>query len=132
MKFILSFILIALLSFTACLYLPWWSIAVAAFVVTLIIPQNGMMSFVTGFCALFILWGGLCLWISSNNDHLLAHKMAVIIVKADNPYLLIVASALIGAVTGGCAAITGFFLRRLLRRSSKHLRDSAEIAGEAA
>ena len=95
MKFIISLILIILLSFTACLYFPWWSIAVAAFIVTAIIPQSGLMSFITGFFALFILWGGLSFWISNNNDHILAHKISVLILKADNPYLLMLAAAVL-------------------------------------
>ena len=91
MKFITSLILTALLSFAACLFLPWWGIAIAAFIVAALIPQNSGKAFLTGFLALLLLWGGLSFWISNNNNHLLAHKVSMLILKMDNPYLLIFA-----------------------------------------
>jgi hypothetical protein len=112
MKFIVSLILIILLSFLACLYFPWWSIAIAAFIVTAIIPQNALMSFVTGFVALFLLWLGLSFWISNNNDHILAHKVSLLILKTDNPFLLMVVSAFIGALVAGFAALAGGYVRK--------------------
>ena len=76
MKFIVSLILIAFISFAACLYFPWWSVAIVAFFVAALIPQGAGKSFFTGFVALFLLWGGLSFWISNNNDHILAHKVS--------------------------------------------------------
>lgn len=111
MKFIASIILTALLSFAACLYFPWWSIAVVAFVVIALIPQSPGKSFFAGFVALFLLWFGLSFWISNNNDHILAHKVSLLILKVDNPYLLILVTALIGALVAGLAATTAGFLR---------------------
>src|SRR5689334_14080342 len=98
MKFLVSIILIALLSLAACLYLPWWSIAIAAFIVTAAIPQHPLKAFLAGFIALFILWGALAWFISSNNDHLLAHKVSVLMLKQDSPALLVTVTALIGAL----------------------------------
>ena len=111
MKFIVSLLLIMLLAFVACLYLPWWSIAIVAFIVAIGIPQSPMRSFLTGFLALFLLWGGLSFWISSANAHLLAQKVSLLILKMDNPYLLIIATALIGALVAGFAALSGSYLR---------------------
>ena len=54
MKFFTSILLTALLSFAACLYLPWWSIAVVAFMVAALIPQKPGKAFLTAFIALFI------------------------------------------------------------------------------
>lgn len=112
MKFITSLILNALLSFAACLYLPWWSIAVIAFMVALLIPQKPLKAFLCAFIALFLLWGGLSFWISNNNDHILAHKISLLIFKLDNPYLLMLATALIGALVAGFGALTGCYLRK--------------------
>ena len=112
MKFIISILLIALLSAAACLYLPWWSIAVVALIVSALIPQRSGKAFLTGFIALFMLWGGLAWYISDNNNNLLAHKVSVIILTQDNPLLLIIATALIGALVAGFAALTGSYLRR--------------------
>ncbi len=112
MKFIISIILIALLSVAACLYLPWWSIAIVSFTVASLIPQTPGKSFMAGFVALLLLWGSLSWYISQNNNHLLAHKVSMIILKTDSPYLLITATALIGAIVAGFAALSGCYLRR--------------------
>ena len=112
MKFIVSIILVALLSFGACIYFPWWSIAITAFIVAALIPQDPGMSFLSGFFALFLLWGILSFWISSSNDHILAHKVSLLILKIDSPYLLIFATALIGGMVAGMAAMAGSFLRK--------------------
>ena len=112
MRFFVSLLLTALLSFAACLYLPWWSIAIAAFVVAAVIPQAAVKSFLTGFTALFLLWGGLSFWISNNNEHLLAHKVSMVLLKMDNPWVLIFATAIIGALVAGFGALSGSFLRK--------------------
>ena len=112
MKFFTSIILIALLSLAACLYLPWWSIAVVAFAVAAVIPQKPFKAFLTGFIALFLLWGALSFYISSNNEHLLAHKVSLLILKMDSPVLLITATALVGALVAGFASLSGSFIRK--------------------
>jgi hypothetical protein len=112
MKFIISFLLTALLSFAFCLFLPWWSIAIAAFLVAALIPQKPGKAFLTGFTALFVLWGLLSFWISSKNEHLLAQKVSQLILNMDNPVLLILATALIGSLVAGFAALAGSYLRR--------------------
>ena len=112
MKFIISILLIALLSVAVCLFFPWWSIAIVAFVVSALIPQRTGQAFLTGFIALFLLWGGLAWYISTNNNNLLAHKVSVIILSKDNPAMLILLTAAIGAFVGGFAALSGSYLRR--------------------
>lgn len=112
MKFFISFILTILLSFAMCLFLPWWSIAIAAFMVAALIPQRPFKSFLTAFTALFLLWGGLSFWISNTNNHVLAHKVSQLILKMDNPILLILVTAFIGALVAGFAALAGSYLRR--------------------
>ncbi|MFM2360494.1 MAG: hypothetical protein RLY16_2487 [Bacteroidota bacterium] len=110
-KFIIALVLIALTSVAACLYLEWWSIAICAALVAVVIPQKPILSFAAGFLSLFLTWGGLAYFISSNNDHLLAHKVSLLILKADNPMLLILATALIGGLVAGLAALAGSFIR---------------------
>ncbi len=113
MKFTVSVILTALLSFVACLYLPWWSIAVVSFLIAIVIFQKPYMAFIAGFVSLLLLWGGLAWWSSAANDDLLAHKISVLVIKADSPFLLVGLTALIGAVVAAFAALSGSLLRRL-------------------
>lgn len=112
MKFIVSIGLIALLSFAACMYFPWWSIAIVAFIVAALIPQGGGLTFISGFVSLFFLWALMSFWISSSNGHILAHKMSMVILQVDNPYLLMVLTGLVGGVVAGFAALTGSLLRK--------------------
>jgi len=112
MKFMISLVLTALLSFAACLYFPWWSIAIVSFIVAALIAQRPGRAFLSGFIALFLLWGGLSFWISSNNDHVLAHKISLLLLQMDNPNLLIFLTAFIGALVAGLAALAGSYLRK--------------------
>ncbi|MBC8033310.1 MAG: hypothetical protein H7Y03_04135 [Chitinophagaceae bacterium] len=114
MKFTISLLLIALLSFVSCLYLPWWAIGPAAFIVTVCIHQKPLKAFLAGFLALFMLWGALAWWISSRNEHLLAQKVSLLIIQSPRIILLILLTALIGALIGGLAALAGSFLRRAI------------------
>lgn len=112
MKFFISILLIALVSFVAGLYLPWWSIALAAFVVIALIPQKPLYAFLSGFIAIFILWSGMSFIISNKNDHILAHKISMIILQSDSPVSLVLITGLIGALVAGCGALAGSYLRK--------------------
>ena len=115
MKFLVSILLIAILSFLAGIYLPWWSIAVVALIVILVIPQKPVMAFLAGFLALFILWSSMAFFISTKNENILAHKISMIIFKTDSPTSLILLTGLIGALVAGFAALAGSYLREAQR-----------------
>ena len=115
-KFVVSLALIALLSFAACLYLPWWSIAVVAWLVSVFIPQRPAAAFLAGFLSLLIFWSVFAFLISNSNHHLLAGKMSIIVFKADSPFGLIFVSGLIGALVAGFAALTGSYTRKRTAR----------------
>lgn len=111
-KTFISFLLTALLCFSACLYLPWWSIAISSFLVSLAIPQRPVKAFLTGFCSVFLLWFFLSFWISSQNNHILAHRIAPLFIKNNSPYMLMLVTALIGALIAGFASLSGSFLQK--------------------
>lgn len=117
MKFWLSVLLIAALSFAACLFLPWWVIAIAGFLVALIIPQAAWRSFLAGFLAVFLLWAVISFIISSANNHLLAHKISVLFIRMDNPALLILLTGFIGGLVAGLGSLTGSFIHRVKEKS---------------
>ena len=48
MRFLISIISIAIFSFLAGLYLPWWSIAIIAFLISLLLPQHPAKGFLVG------------------------------------------------------------------------------------
>jgi hypothetical protein len=112
MKFITSAILIITFSFLSCLYFPWWTIAIVALLISIVIQQKHLASFICGFVSLFLLWGFLSFYISAQNDNILAHRVSLLIFKTDSPFLLKFVSALIGAMVAGFAALTGSYLRK--------------------
>lgn len=117
MKFVISILCIAALSFALSLFLPWWCIAIAAFVVTFFIPQKNILSFFTGFLALFLLWASLSLIISSGNNDLFSHKLSLLILQMDNPILIIIVTGMIGGLVAGFAALSGNITRKLVMKS---------------
>lgn len=111
MKFFASLILTALLSFIAGIYLPWWSIALVAFVVALLVHQKAGKSFLAGFLSIFILWAGLALLIDVQNQHILSKIIAEVLPLGGLSFLLILLTAFIGALVAGFAAMSGSYLR---------------------
>ncbi len=111
MKSIVAIILTALLALLGGIYLQWWSIALAAFIIALLIPQKGGKAFLSGFLGVFLLWGILAWWIDMKNEGILAKKIAAVLPLGGNEYLLILVTALIGGLVAGFAALSGSFLR---------------------
>jgi len=112
MKFLVAFILTALLSYAAGFYLPWWSIAISAFAVAVLIPQQPLRAFLTGFLALFVLWIVLALYIDMNNDHLLSMKISELLFKSHSQALIMSVTGLVAGLVGGFAALAGAYLRK--------------------
>lgn len=111
MKFIVAFILTALLSYAAGFYFPWWSIAIAAFAVAAIIPQKPLRAYLAGFSSLFLLWVVLALVIDMNNEHLLSMKMSTLLFKSPSHATIVSVTGLVAGLVGGFAALAGSYLR---------------------
>ena len=111
MRFFLAVILTALLSFTAGLYLPWWSIAVCAFIVSVLIFQPPFKAFLAGFAGVFLLWLIFSWSIDASNDHILSQRIAQIFPLGGISFLLILVTSLVGGLVAGLAALSGSYLR---------------------
>lgn len=116
MKFFVSIILSALLAYTLGLFLPWWSIAIAGFLTGFFIPQRHFRSFLSAFLGVFILWGAMAFFMSMSNDHILARRIAMMIIKKDDPLLLILLTASIGGLTTGLTSLTARTLSIAFRK----------------
>jgi hypothetical protein len=110
MKFLTATLLTALLAFVAGLYMDWWSVAIAAFLIALLVHQRSGKAFLSGALGVFLLWLIIAIWIDSKNDSLLSKKIAVI-VHMGSPLVLILVTAIVGALVAGCAALSGSYLR---------------------
>ena len=116
MKFLVSIILTLLLAFISGIYLPWWGIAIAAFLVAVLIPQRPGNAFVTGLLGVMLLWIALAWWIDLRNNGVLAQRMSVLLPLGGSRVLLILVTGIIGGLVGGFAALTGAYLRLSPRR----------------
>src|SRR5215212_1382219 len=100
MRFLLATLLIVLLSYIAGLFLPWWSIAIVAFLVCLLVRPSPGIGFLTGFTGIFLLWTIVALWIDIKNEHILSHKIAQLFSLGGSSALMIIVTALVGALVG--------------------------------
>jgi len=111
MKFLFAILLTALIGFIGGLYLPWWSIAIAAFLVAAMVHQKAGKAFIAGFLGIFLLWAVLAFWINIKNEGILATKIASVLPLGGSDIVLILVTGLIGGLIGGSAALGGSFLR---------------------
>jgi hypothetical protein len=114
LKYILSIVVTGLLAFVSGLYMPWWGIAIAAFLVSAAIPQKPAFSFLSGFLGVFLLWEILAWWIDNKNSGILSQKIATVLPLGGSSVLLIVITSIIGAMVAGFAALSGTYMRRLI------------------
>ena len=112
MKFIISILSISLLSFVAGLYLPWWAIAIIAFLVSVLIGQKPGRSFLAAFIGIFLLWGVLAYTINSANNGILAGRIGGVLGIGEQPFLLILITGMVGGLVAGLASLAGSYLRK--------------------
>ncbi|MGV3586075.1 MAG: hypothetical protein ACO1OF_03645 [Adhaeribacter sp.] len=107
------FLLLLVLSFALQWVLPWWILAVVAFVLAFWLAKKGNGAFLAGFGAIFLGWLGLSLFFHLRNDGILTSRVATLF-TLPQPWLLLLVTAVVGGLVGGLAALTGYFFRRAL------------------
>jgi len=111
MKFFAAIVLTALLAFTGGLWFGWWIIAIAAFLIALLVHQRAGKAFLSGAIGVFLLWGALAWWIDMKNEHILSKRIAEVLPLGGSSFLLILVTAVIGGLVAGLAALSGSYLR---------------------
>ena len=112
MKFIVATLLTAVLAFVAGLWLDWWSIAIAAFVVGMLVHQKAGWAFFAGSLGGFLVWGVLALMRDAANESLLSKKVAAILPLGGSTVLLVLTTAVVAALVTGFGAMSGSYLRK--------------------
>jgi len=114
MKFILSIVLVALTTYAIGIYgsLPWWSFVVTNSIIAIALPIKPVQSFIAGALGVGALWAGLAFGIDLANNHILSTKVAKILPLGGAYIALIIVTALVGALLGGLASLTGSFVRK--------------------
>ena len=112
MKFILSILLVALVTYAIGIYgtLPWWSFVVTNLIISIVLPIKPLQSFIAGALGVGALWAGLAFGIDLANNHILSTKVAQILPLGGSYIALILVTAFVGALLGGLASLTGSFV----------------------
>ena len=69
------FLVILVLSFICGFFLPWWVIALIAFIAAYFLGKTSGQSFWSGFGSVFIAWSILILLKTIPNDNILANRV---------------------------------------------------------
>ena len=108
------FLLIALLSFILQFFLPWWIIAIVAFGAALWRATNGSTAFWSGFLAIMLVWLLMATFTHIRTDGILTERIAALF-SLPASFLLIIITAIVGGIVGGMAALSGYYVRQLIR-----------------
>lgn len=111
MKTLFNLILTAVLAWIITIFTPWWGVMAAALLVAILIPLQGLKSFIIPFMAVFLLWGYQAYAVSSANDFTMAKKIATLLPLEGNATLLIVLTAFLGGIAAGSSGMLGSQLR---------------------
>lgn len=110
LKILLKIGFTATLAYLFQITFPWWSIAIAAFIISLIISTKGFSSFLAGFLGIAMLWFFMALIIDINTKSILTDRIAAIF-SLPNSISMVFATAFVGGLVGGLSALTGSTLR---------------------
>jgi len=114
MKFIIKTILTIILAYVLQLWLPWYSIAIAACVVSLLISSKGYIAFLSGFIGIFLLWSLSAYMIDSANQQILSTRIGNLF--STTPSILLLATGLIGGVAGGFSSLSATYFTDLFKK----------------
>lgn len=104
MRFPIQILIIVVMGFFLELFLPWWSVAIAAFAGGIFVHTR--MNFLAGFFATGMLWVGKALIADLSTTADLADKVARTFMLHNTAVLLFV-SFLLSGLVGGFAAMSG-------------------------
>ena len=113
MKFIIKIFLMGILSYLLPFYFAWWTIALGAGLISLLIRGSNFNSFNGGVIAGGLVWFYLSFTIDNSTNSILSEKIALLMNLTDSIWL-IYASTLIGALVTGLGSLTGSLLRSIL------------------
>lgn len=106
MKFVTHTLLILVFALLLQLFLPWWTMAIAAFTISFMMYEKGLSSFIAGFLGVGLLWLALVIYIDFSTASILTEKLNRLL-----PLNSILLTFLIGGLVGGFASLTGALLR---------------------
>jgi len=110
MRFISAVVTVIILCAILENFLPWWCIAPVAFVVSYLFRLKWYSAFLSGFLALFLLWGGMAFLIDRANEQILSNRISMLILKSSKPLVIVAITGVIGGLVAGLGGLAGSFL----------------------
>jgi hypothetical protein len=92
-------------------FVPWWTTALVALLLSLFIKNKPTTAFFAGFVGALLLWGGLAFYLSTQNDGILAARMGNLLGGLPGMSLPVV-TGLLGGILGGLGGLTGSLMSR--------------------
>jgi hypothetical protein len=102
-----NFVFTIILAYVLSLYLPWWSVMLAALISGFLIPLKKGAVFFIPFIAIALLWIVQSYMLSSANDFILAKKIATLLMLDGNSTLLLLVAGVVGGLAAGVSGILG-------------------------
>lgn len=112
MKMIASIVAIIVLGYILQMVTPWWGIVLAVVIVTFVLNKNYWTSFVVGFIAVFLFWGGFALIKDLANESLLSSQVGELLSGLPSIGLVAITGVL-GGLLGGLSGMLGYSAREL-------------------
>ena len=123
MRFLLSVLITAVLSYAFERFFSWYSVAFAAFITAYLFNLRGLAGFMAGALGVGLLWLGYAWIIDFRTHSILTDKMAKLFGLTEPAFLLVI-TFLVGILVGGFAAWSGQSLKKAFekkRRSSYYI-----------
>jgi len=113
MKILLSIIAIMILGYVMQFVTPWWGVALATMLVTYLLNHNYWVSFIVGFFAVFLLWGGFALLKDIANNSVLSAQVGDLLQGLPS-VALVALTGVIGGLVGGLSGLVGQSAREMI------------------
>jgi hypothetical protein len=110
MRTLIYIVSITVLTIIVGFLFPWWTIALVAIWIQLLLPLRPGKAFLCGFAGVFLAWSLVALYYDMNNGNILSERMAVLFGLMEG-WLMPWVTGLIGGLVGGMSALTLALLR---------------------
>ena len=113
MNFFIKVLVVGILAVLLEMWLPWWGIAIGAFIIGMIDGGKKGLNFWAGFLGVFFVWAGFAYWIDMQTQSQLMLRISDLF-TLPNVQLLVLLTGVIGGLVGGFSAWSGSLLKQLL------------------
>lgn len=116
----IELILIVIVSLLAQLVLPWWSLAILAFIICFWRSPSGGRAFLSGFAGIALVWLIYATIIHTRTDGVFTGRMSELLFKTNTSVLPLLVTALVGGLVGGLAGLSGYFVKQAIGNQTEN------------